>query len=355
MKRAESLPTKSINQYRTRDVFAYLALRYCSSNSAARTNAWVEKNAIQVVLGSTQGSYLRSPHFKQIDETGAIEHRDLFVPGAAEALAESALLAECAKYVEDISTSKVFSYRLTDKKNRRSCFEPYMVGLNQRQARIADVCRENPNAIVAYIDIEKFYPSVSIDLALGSWMEFCSRHSLDELYADLGQKLIRNYNQRSDTNSIITGPMFSYFIANLVLEPVDKFASTLPAQYLRYVDDMTLIGTPEDVENSITRLTDVLNGMGLAVHPLHSPKTLIVPASDWLSSAADFSQGEHSSAWMRLVGDIKKLLLFDKTNSLAIEDALQADGFRLPIPDYASAVDEASSFQKSDSSGSGIG
>ena len=95
MPRTDALPAKAVNQYRGRDIFAYLGLRYYVENELAQRNEWAEQNAIQIVLGSPQGSYLRSYHFKQLGDDGKIEHRRLMIPSASEALAEAVLLAQC--------------------------------------------------------------------------------------------------------------------------------------------------------------------------------------------------------------------------------------------------------------------
>jgi len=72
----------------------------------------------------------------------------------------------------------------------------------------------------------------------------------------------------------------------------------------------------------------------------------MVTTQRWRESASDFDQGSHSVAWMRLVGDIKKLLIFNREAASEIESSVAAEGFRLPIPDYEIAVREASSFEK---------
>lgn len=345
MQRAESLPTKSINQYRSRDIFAYLALRYCSQNAVVRDNEWTENNAVQIVLGSNSGSYLRSYHFKQIDAEGNIEHRQLFVPSAAESLAEAALLARCEAHWDRTCSPKVFSYRPTDRNNKQGYFDPYMKGLRRRQARIAEMCHNYPNGIVAYIDIKRFYPSITTERAATKWVEFCISANMPDQYTDLGLKLLKNYKEKSGDGSILTGPMFSHFVANLVLSPIDQFSAELPCSYVRYVDDMTLVGDRQEVEDAIKLLDARLRAIDLHIHALASPKTLIIPTKEWLNSANDFLQGPHSIAWMRLIGDIKKLLLFDQAKA-GIEDALLVEGYRLPIPDYALAIEEASAFQK---------
>ena len=344
--RADSLATKCVSQYRSRDIFAYLAIRYCLESDIARKDAWVEQNAVQVVLGSPKGSYIRSYHFKQIDDNGAIENRELFVPGVTEALAEASLLAACASHAKSYSLKSVFSYRPTGREDRSAYFEQYMVGLRQRQHGIAEACAANPDGVVVYTDIERFYPSISFELAKHHWLRFCKAAELDIRYNDLGLKLIENYKQRADGDGLLTGPMFCHFLANLVLCEIDAFAQTLPVHYFRYVDDMTLVGSEQDVHHSVSAIAEKLAEIGLKTHPMHSSKTLVVPVGQWLRSTEDFLSGHHAVAWMRLIGDIKKTLLFDSEKSAAIEDAMTAEGFRLPIPDYVIAITELTAFQK---------
>ncbi len=169
---------------------------------------------------------------------------------------------------------------------------------------------------------------------------------MEENYADLGCKLLENYQTRSDKSSILTGPMFSHFIANLVLREVDEFAESLNVEYFRYVDDITIVGDSAGVDAAINKLRHLLDSHGFAVHPIDSPKTLTLSAETWLESSNDFSPEAHSVAWMRLIGDIKKFLIFDGNKVRELEDALFVAGARLPIPDYTEAVKEVSSYKK---------
>ena len=346
MTRIGNLASKSVNQYRTRDVFAYLGLRYCVDNQAARTDAWAQENAVQITLGSQRGRYLRSYHFKQLSPSGNIERRDLYIPSASESLAEAVLLSNCTTAWEKMSAGSVFSYHPTHLTDRKSFFKPYMDGLRRRQAEIARACDEHPDGIVAYIDLKNFYSSITPGLARSAWLGFARHNRLSSVDVDLGNRLISNYEAQSEGKSILTGPMFAHFLANLVLAPVDEWAKSLPATYLRYVDDMTLVGPREQVIASIKLLRTQMEHIGLQLHEMSSPKTLIVSANYWQGSAADFAHGEHSVAWMRLIGDIKKLLLFGKASAEEIGSALAAEGFRLPIPDYDAAIREASSFER---------
>lgn len=114
------LAVRAINQYRRRDVLTYLSLRYYLDNSAARTDLWAETVATDLLLGRTDLPYLRVHHFKETDGVGKHTHREIHLPGANEALAEAALLAECSKHQEVFANPPfVHSYQLNRGDDRK--------------------------------------------------------------------------------------------------------------------------------------------------------------------------------------------------------------------------------------------
>jgi len=338
--------SKAVNQYRGRDMFAYLALRYCFENSSARIDKWAEENAIHVVMGTKSGRYLRSYQFKGLKPDGTWEHRELMIPGPAEATAEAVLLAECSKHWNAWGSGRVFSYVPTAKSDRKSYYVNYIEGLRARQRTIALACRDTPDGHVLYVDIKKFYPSISPVIAEEAWHQFCADSDVGEDFRSLGEKLISNHALATGGKSILTGPMFSHFLANLVMTPVDHWSENLPAKYVRYVDDITLIGQREDILSSVAMLEEKLASLGFDLHPSSDKKTVWVSASEWLESADDFQDSSNTFGWMKLVGNVKRLLIFDPKTLNDLADAFLSAEIRLPLPDYAVAVKEASAFEK---------
>ncbi len=346
MSRIDSLPSRSVNQYRGRDIFAYLALRYCVSSQAAKSDSWAINNAIHIVMGSEKGDYLRSLHFKQINEKDEVEIREIYVPSTSEALAEAALIAECSDKIHNYFKRELFSYIPSESGDRRSYFRPYMEGLRARQKAIKAACEKMETAEVLYLDVKSFYPSITTALARTAWLRFCEATNLEERYKNLGFKLIYNHSLRSNGKGMLTGPMFSHLIANIVLKPIDDWASNLPVSYFRYVDDMTLVGPSAAVGECVDALRERLKEIGFAIHDLDAPKSIRVSAEEWQISSRDFDESEVSRRWMRLIGDIKKFILFDNSQADSLKESLRARGYRIPILDYSIAIKEANTFQR---------
>lgn len=120
------LAVRAVNQYRRRDVLPYLGLRYYLENTASRTDEWAKRVAIDLVLARNNTPCLRVFHFKEATETGRVEHRAIYLPGANEALSEAALLDECANQPHVFRNPLcVFSYHLNHGKDRSGIYRHY--------------------------------------------------------------------------------------------------------------------------------------------------------------------------------------------------------------------------------------
>ena len=112
----EKLAVRAVNQYRRRDVIGYLGLRLYLESVCAARDEWGKTVATRLALGDHAPVYHSSLNFKERNEqTGTIEYRRLCIPTPNEIVAETALLAECAKAGEAFSTFSLDSSK--DKEN----------------------------------------------------------------------------------------------------------------------------------------------------------------------------------------------------------------------------------------------
>jgi hypothetical protein len=297
--------------------------------------------------------YLVVRHFKGLSDSGQIQLRDIYLPGANEALAEAALLAECARHPGTFGNPpNVYSYPLASRHERSGLFPHYIHGFAARQARIASACDEEPQGVVRYIDIRQFYPSIRRDLALSVWRKAAEAADLAQYWYALGEKLIEDHSSIAAGNEacILTGPMFSHLLGNLVLRKADEeLSSKLPVTYVRYVDDITLIGPEAAVNESLSIVRAKLLEIGdFRIHEDTSPKSLVVPACQWVSCRHDFSQSTREISWMTLVGDLRKFLIVSPNLREELQKGFLNEGYRLPILDYSNAVFEQSYVERFD-------
>lgn len=339
------LAVRTINQYRRRDVLTYLALRYYLDNTAACTDHWAREVATGLVLTRSSPTYFRAHHFKALSPRHEIDHRQMFLPGANEAIAEAALLDECSKYPLVFGNLPcVFSYELNYGNDRSGVFKHYSKGLRNRHEAISKACDEAPEGEIHYIDLKKFYPSISLANALEVWRQAANSAGLTPIWRELGDKLLSDHGSNCPDNpSILTGPMFSHLIANLVLRPLDvEFSASSKVRYFRYVDDITLVGSKEHVDRTLVDIRARVNALGLDVHDESSPKNLRISTREWLTGRHDFSDSRRPISWMTFVGDMKRYLLTNPGDRSILQKTFTDAGLRIPIQDYSTAIYERS-------------
>lgn len=342
------LSVRAVNQYRRRDILTYLSLRYYLDNVAARTDQWAKEVAPHLVLTRHEQPYFHALHFKGALE-GRVEHRPIFLPGANEALAEAALLEECSKHPTFLNPTSVFSYQLSIADDRSGIFQPYFGGLQRRHKAIAKACEACPHGEVLFIDIKRFYPSIQKDLAMKVWKNHSEVAGLHEKWRGLGELFLHEHTNvnAEDQSFVLTGPMFSHLIGNLVLRDLDeKCMSELSVQYFRYVDDITLVGDREGIDRSLSIIRDNLKSIGFDLHDKFSPKTIRVSTQECFKGRNDFHESHHEISWMTLIGDLKKFLLQNPLQANALHDAFRKEGFRIPVPNYSGAVFEADCLER---------
>ena len=341
--RPQLLALRAANQYRTRDIMAYLGLRYYFANQCACRDRWAEEVSSHLVMSSSS-AYFESLHFKDIRSDGLVGYRSIFVPGPNESFAEAALLAECSRHEVFSTPGFVFSYRLAEGEDTQGVYKPYFTGLQERQQQIAVACKAGAGQVVRHTDIKRFYPNISGELAINAWLKACDAAQMPALSRDLGMKLLAHHAQvcqnAAHGKGLLTGPMFSHLIANLVLRDVDEaMSAAFPKRYFRYVDDVVLVGSAAEVSTGRLQLAAMLSELGLDLHETGAGKDFELASADWLDGETDFS-GKDSHDWMLFVRDIKQFLISQPSSRTKLAKIFSENGFRIPLPDYSVQVSD---------------
>lgn len=333
----EIIATRAVHQYRRRDLVTYVGLRQHLLGKSSRRDLWAQQVALDLTTTATAPAYHRVHFFKEAKPDGTIEFRDLYLPAPTEALAEGTLLAACAEAGGVFeSRSSVYSYRLCRGSDREGFFRAYFRGFSERHQAIAEACDRVPDSIVVYTDIRKFYPSISREVASRVWSEACGQASLPTAYRQLGEVLLRRHASIG-RDALLTGPMFSHLIGNLVLAPIDhEFEEVAPGRYFRYVDDIAFVGTPSEVEQWEKRLHARLGSLGLE---LHGGKRIETSARDWLPGRGDFTENSKVS-WKRFIGQMKQELLGFPFQREPLRELFRTCEFRIYPLDYTAAARE---------------
>ncbi|WP_373941033.1 RNA-directed DNA polymerase [Polaribacter sejongensis] len=288
--KSETIATKAINNYRKRDIIAYLPLRYYLDTTVSKTDVWAKEVAVNLSIKNEKPNFLKTKQFKSF-ANNELKQRTIYVPGPNDIIAESVLINECSNFIEFHSSKSVYSYLFVSDEED-SIFQHYMHGWKERYNSIKQACEINTNQEVVYFDIKSFYPSISLELAKVKWIETCDKTKINETIKKLGLTILSKYEKvqsNSDKKGLLVGPMFSHLIANLILNEVDKKMETITNdKYWRYVDDIVIIGTSEDVKVYATKLTELLGELKLYLH--EEDKIFNISASEWLLNSVAIKQ-----------------------------------------------------------------
>ncbi|MBI4324103.1 MAG: RNA-directed DNA polymerase [Chloroflexi bacterium] len=253
-------------------------------------------------------------------------------------LAEAALLQACVEAGGYFARRvNVYSYRIASRHCRRGVFEPYIDGFQERQADIRGLCEQHPNDCLLYLDLKKFYPSIKAPVARSAWTEAAGQAGLPRSWIDVGHKLLDG--QFADSDHLLTGPLFSHLIGNLVLAPFDAaMCGNFGMRYLRYVDDIALVLPAGDGKRAEDIVVRELNRLGLA---LNQNKRVQSTCKDWLRGVEDAPADDIAEQWKVFAGGLRRRLVTKPDSQPALDRKLQAGGFRIPLTSYERAATDA--------------
>ena len=342
------LSVKAINQYRRRDIIPYLGLRYYLDNFSACRDRWINEISTDLTINRSAPNYLKIFHFKEMQQDGVIGHREMYFPGPNEALAETALLTELSRHNSFLSASYVYSYKFSSPNSKEGVFESYFNGFKDRHKDIAKACWAVEDGLVFYTDIKKFYPNITADLAQQAWDRAIEDSNLSEVFIAVGNKILHDHKlvceKEGTGKGLLTGPIFSHVIANLILDPIDREMNEITnGCYWRYVDDIVMVGSDRQLDDWRNVLENKLGDMGLELHVGDKDFRLI--AEDWLGGENDFESGI-GTPWISLIGNIKRFLLANPNMDVRLEKEFLNTDIRIPVKSYAQAVKESSYIQK---------
>ncbi|HEU5081306.1 MAG TPA: RNA-directed DNA polymerase [Opitutaceae bacterium] len=334
------LAARAVHQYRRRDILTYVGLRQHLRNRSAQRDVWGNDIATALVMERSAGCYHPISTFKEIGADGELTFRELLLPPPHETLAEAALLAACAAAGGPFGPHpSVFSYELSSGNEVNGIFRPYFRGFIDRHKAIAAACRGNPTAVVIHTDVRRFYPSITGEVARAAWLTACEAANLGTTYRTLGSKILADYERAKTDGAVLTGPMFSHMLGNLVFRAIDNEMSTrAPGCYFRYVDDVAIVAPSQmaiALEHHLERLLEV---RGLT---LNSKKRLEVPAAEWVKSEADFDDVAGPS-WKSFVGQMKQMLMLYPDVREYLRAQFQEHGIRIRPLDYSEVEQERS-------------
>ena len=304
---SNNIALKSLNQYRKRDIIAYLSLRYYLDSKSSRTDLWAKEVATNLTLNNESSDFLKIKHFKCV-VNNEIKFREIHIPSPNDIISESVLISECAKYDSFYTNSAVYSYLLND--TNESIYKHYTNGLNKRFSSIQKACRDKTNIPSLYLELGK---------------TFINKYKIE-------QKEVKN-------PGLLIGPMFCHLLANLYLKEIDSFMKkTTLNRYWRYVDDIVIMGNKKEIELFSKELHQKMKNLGLDLHD--KSKFFRLTTDEWLANESGIDPNL-SWKWPKLIGSIKKIAIYQPEKINQLKKIFNEMEVRLEILDYSREVKSA--------------
>ena len=137
----------------------------------------------------------------------------------------------------------------------------------QIQTRIREALRANPKKVALRTDLRNCFGTIPQNLV-------CSRITALPLPEHLRRALLNVI--RPVPRGLPTGSPLSPWLAELVLRDLDAAMGRF-RHYFRYVDDICVLGNPEDCAAARKSLEEALRPLGMSLNP---EKTCILPAEE---------------------------------------------------------------------------
>ena len=330
---SKSIALKALNQYRKRDIIAYISLRYYLDSESSRTDFWAEEVAVSLTLNNPSSNFFKTKHFKGVVQN-EVKFREIYIPSPNDIISESVLIGECSKYDSFQTNSSVYSYLFSD--DNKSVYQQYINGLNKRFLSIQRACKSKENEEILYLDVKSFYPSIKLSSIQEVWLKSCEKSKIPSRYQRLGQSFIDKYKLEQkdiDTPGLLVGPMFSHLLANLYLKEVDKAMKDVTLnRYWRYVDDIVLVGTKVEIELFSKKLHELMGDLSLSFHS--EAKSFKIKTKEWLENKNGMDS-TLSQKWPKLIGLIKKLAMLQPAKVDELKQIFDQNEIRLEVLDLS--------------------
>ncbi|HBQ27257.1 MAG TPA: hypothetical protein DD791_12745 [Syntrophomonas sp.] len=116
---------------------------------------------------------------------------------------------------------------------------------------------------VADFDLSAFFDTISHDLIVKQY----APKSGNKDFCDFVKVCLKTWTPENYTHGIPQGPNASSFLAECVLLPIDKAFENSVCKYVRYVDDIRIMGKSyNDVHNGVVNLDTLCRARGLIPH-----------------------------------------------------------------------------------------
>jgi hypothetical protein len=329
---SNNLTVRALNHWRVHSLPTYLGLRlFLSQVPKSEDSNFLVSYLLNKISVRKLGRYRHFFRFKGLTRQGAIENRDMFAASPSTALAEAYALSILSNISSLQNKSYIYSNRWPNSKNSGRSYTYFYSGYRERNLNITNILKKNQDLFVVSNDLKRFYPSIDKQLAISK----LKKH-LENLKDDKYREFVNIVCQQLidfSSNGVPIGPALSEVLASIFLENIDSVMySTLKERYFRYVDDVLMVVSKDEIENIQNKLKKLVEEQGLF---LNEEKYDVLTASEWLDNVSNQEEIFTGQQFEQLTNRIE-LYLWDKPNQKdELSKAFKEMRYAMPVQKFA--------------------
>ncbi|MEX0144097.1 RNA-directed DNA polymerase [Massilia sp. LMS1-1-1.1] len=303
---------------------AFLGAKIRAKNPSAMQAAIIERSIQKKLNSSEHWNYKKYSIFKGINSEGKLEYRRCLTPSPTTAAAEAFLINEISLFKHLISPPNVFSYRIANH-NTSSNYKYFLPEYEARNKAILSCLTKSQDHVAVFFDIEKFYPSVNIQIMIDKLKKF---HLEMKQHIDLKVFVDFSIQQLMESPSgLPVGTEVSHLLANILLRDFDKkLCEKFGDKFFRYVDDITIVCHRSEIETTKTAVNALISELGLS--PNHE-KEEVYSLLQWESETnTNPIEGEDFFNYCQL---LENWLKTDLSRFESTRRNLRDEGFHIPL------------------------
>ncbi len=325
---ANKIAVRALNYWRPLYIPTYVGLRLLLNQlSGIPIEQFLNDVLRRKILSRQLPRYRRFAQFKARLPSGDVELREFFAASPTSALAEAFTLQVLSKVKALANRPNVYSYRWPQRDAEGRFFSYFFSGYRERRDKVTELLHKNSRYVVAVYDIRRFYPSINKSAII---------ERLYSYIATLEDKVLSSFVRATSeqimdipTNGIPIGPALSHVFANIAMEKVDYYMSSfLEDRYLRYVDDIFLVLLPGEIDDTQSKLEDLVHEEGFT---LHDEKFDVVTKEEWLNSLPTSKEEQLYKRFETFIQRIKLFLWLKPKRFQTLQEKFGDLGSSLPL------------------------
>lgn len=325
---ARTLHVRSLNYLSRNHSLTYVCSRLLAESvHPSYIDEWTKSYVLRKSQTMRRQVYWKHSLFKGFDSGGGHEYRKCVIGSPTTQLTEIWLLDRLSREPSFELPPCVYSYTL-GKTTSNNAYKYFFYGYRKREEDVLEAASRMPGSRVVVFDLRRFYPSVNVEILRRRFEDRVSATTLSRDERDAAIQCVAELTSIKNESGLPIGPPLSHALANVFLSNFDStLSTTYPGRYFRYVDDVAIVASPDEVDSIKKFFEQQAAAEGFQVH---LGKLDDISAEAWRNQIHR-RESSGVNEFGVLLSDVRRYLAHNSDDYESLKSAFQSEGFSLPF------------------------